>query len=1126
MTMFRRICFLMIPSLTLWSFVGTAAEPEVVWAYAAQSNLYAPPLAADVHPAPGLEIILSDSEAKRLRCISADGEQLWAYDGGFGFRLISAAALSSPAPDRPRLLAIANGDGIVRAVDAATGREVWRRPTGRVEWGGALWVDLDGDGVEEAVIATLDEGIYALNADGSVRWRHPAHADDAPPSIAGSAAAADADGDGTPSLFFCAQRGPMALHADGALRWTRELDSEFPGSPVIADLRGGDAALVCVSRHDHALWLFDARSGKTLHCAPLFGAPDAYAASAVAVGDITQDGAKEIVVGDGVGHLCAFSADAELLWLFKTKKPTPIGATLGDVDGDGAVDILAASGDHCLYALDPLGRMQWRFKTDLRLIYPPTIADVNGDGRADILLCGSDRTLRRISLGGAHDPARMPWPSRRGNPAQTGAAPAAAHAFVAVTRSLLLHGGFEYAKTSGEIAPPSEGSDIAARRAAQPRGWVFLAGEGSWALADAPVMEGTRALRVRGPARIATEHLAVEPGLRRISAALHFQGTAAPGAWLEWTGPQGRISTPEESAATLVETDATGEWTRLEILNAPPPRAAMAFRLIVDVPESAEIFLDAAECTGLVEEPMRARALVNQAGYDIGAPKRFTVQANWRAGAASFALIREDGTEAYRGALAHAGRIVGHYGNDWGYEYWRGDFSPFEEAGRYRIRVMMDDFTDGSWPFTIDHDLIWNRTARAACRFFYYQRCGMEIPGYHGACHLDDAVCPEGKTQHELWGGWHDAGDYNKYHNAPYVYGLLRAYGNRRAAFDALDAAPDDGLLPEILWGAHHVRRMIAPDGSAFGPITSGYGYWGPPELETDNVPGTGDERPISGAETGHDPAHHHAALARLAVFTDDKTSWTEAAARSLDYALSKNLRGVLQFSTAVDLYAATGDQKYAALARELFPASITATQECVDAVRRYDAVFGEDHAHILRDTLAARAEEMLTPADNPFGVYTFGPPERPNFFGTPADQGGWHVGTSSHLLGAATIVALAHQYAPDARYLQFIYDQINWTLGGNPYDISLMEGVGSAFPPTYHQRLTFAGVPRGAIPGGIVNGITWRAPGDDRPFFDMSGVDIPAFEPNEVWLPHNTHYLDALSALYAARDSHKQPGE
>jgi len=66
------------------------------WAFEAKSNLYAPPLVADVHPSPGREIIVGDSEARRLRCISADGRQIWECDGGWKKRLISAAALSAP----------------------------------------------------------------------------------------------------------------------------------------------------------------------------------------------------------------------------------------------------------------------------------------------------------------------------------------------------------------------------------------------------------------------------------------------------------------------------------------------------------------------------------------------------------------------------------------------------------------------------------------------------------------------------------------------------------------------------------------------------------------------------------------------------------------------------------------------------------------------------------------------------------------------------------------------------------------------------------------------------------------------------------------------------------------------
>jgi hypothetical protein len=36
----------------------------------------------------------------------------------------------------------------------------------------------------------------------------------------------------------------------------------------------------------------------------------------------------------------------------------------------------------------------------------------------------------------------------------------------------------------------------------------------------------------------------------------------------------------------------------------------------------------------------------------------------------------------------------------------------------------------------------------------------------------------------------------------------------------------------------------------------------------------------------------------------------------------------------------------------------------------------------------------------------------------------------------------------------------------------------------------------------------------DDRPYFDMRGLDIPDFEPNECWLPHNANYINALVNL------------
>ena len=156
----------------------------------------------------------------------------------------------------------------------------------------------------------------------------------------------------------------------------------------------------------------------------------------------------------------------------------------------------------------------------------------------------------------------------------------------------------------------------------------------------------------------------------------------------------------------------------------------------------------------------------------------------------------------------------------------------------------------------------------------------------------------------------------------------------------------------------------------------------------------------------------------------------------------------------------------------------------------------------------------MLEWSDNPFGFYTYGPKENSNFFGTPENHPKFAIGTNHYVLDAVEKMGLAYVYNPNPLYLEFIYNQLNWIFGNNPYGISLMEGVGSSFAPTYHHRYVLAGVPRGAVLGGIINGIVWKDIGVDTPYFDMSGVDIPYYASNEFWLPHNTNYLKAISVL------------
>lgn len=1108
--------------------------PRELWRYEAMSNLYAPPLVAELGIAPGLEIIVSDSEAGVIRCISARGEELWNFDGVWKKRLISPAALSAVSEQGLRKLVVANGDGTLVCIDAGTGTLLWRRDVGRVEWGGALWAQFDANGQESVVVGTEDAGVFALDGDGEMQWHFSS--DNVVPSlhIRGPLAVCDVYGDGVDEIFGLSRFGPFALDAAGKLLWKNFTGDDFPGGPVIADTDlDGYPELYAVSVDDAYLWCFDAVTGDVVWNVPLYGRVDTYSASSIAVGDITGDGVSEIVTGDGAGTLYAFRRDGVLLWTFSTQKPVHITVSLGDVTGNGRVDVLAACGDHFLYCLSGCGQIQWRYKTDLRLIYPATLADLDHSGTTDIVVCGSDRTLRRLTLEGRYSSQRMPWPSRRFDAAQRGASfhrDAIVPRTVTYDEMLVVHGDFEQGKVRDGLEQFDSGSPFYERLMARPRGWraeTFM--PGAWGLSDANVYSGDLSLEITAPMTMVSEPFDCVPTWRKVSAEVFAFGQDDMRATLRWSGNHGIV---REDPLSFSAHD--GVWTRLAVDDCVPPGGARRLVMALQT-TSAPVYWDNASIRVIHEERADFEVLVNQAGYDLGAPKRVMAQANFRAERMAFVLIDKEGIEHYKGELAYAGRIHGHYGNDWGYEYYSGEFSDFDAPGIYRVRVSLDDISEYSWPVVIGKNQLWNIAARPAYRFFFYQRCGTAVPGFYDACHLDDAVSPDGATQYDLWGGWHDAGDYNKYHNAPYVYGLAVAYDQRRTDFDALGAT-DTGaseFLDEILWGGDHVRRMVMDDGSAFGHITSGYGYWGPPELETDNIPGTGDERRGT-RERGDNPDAHQAALARIAVLLKDTADpdipldvWVNTAAHSLSYALDEGRRGLWQLSTAVDLYDVTGDTKYAlpaeTLREELMKSGMDAghiSAMHVEVIRRYDDVFHSAYAATLREAVIARAASMLANATNPFGVYTFGPPEQPDFFNTPADQGGWHVGTSSHLLEAAAFMAIAFQYEPDHRYLRFVYDQFNWTLGMNPYNISLMEGVGSAFAPTYHHRYTFAGVPRGAVPGGVVNGITWRSVGDDRPFFDMSGVDIPAYESNEVWLPHNTAFLNALAQLMNTKNN------
>lgn len=139
--------------------------------------------------------------------------------------------------------------------------------------------------------------------------------------------------------------------------------------------------------------------------------------------------------------------------------------------------------------------------------------------------------------------------------------------------------------------------------------------------------------------------------------------------------------------------------------------------------------------------------------------------------------------------------------------------------------------------------------------------------------------------------------------------------------------------------------------------------------------------------------------------------------------------------------------------------------------------------------------------------------PERTGFFIPHRNETGyWWQGESARLASLATAAVLAGREvdpAPQEAYgiqpplARFAQAQIDWTLGRNPYGLSMFYGLGQRNPPT---ALDSAGV---MLRGGISNGITGadgRDTGEGIAF--APGPEDHQWRWIEQWLPHSAWML------------------
>lgn len=291
--------------------------------------------------------------------LGADG-RVFALDGANGISLWTARFSATPvvttgeasfASFAPLVVKTQGGatsvvmatQGGVRAVNAETGRELWRTTLeGRAASG--VSTDMDGDGSAEVVVVTEDPGMFYVLNGSSGR--------------ALSNQKLDGETSGTPFPFADAntrgvvlgfKKGRVELRkADGSKASEVQIDGEVTTAPLIV-MRGQLAFLVVGT--DSGLWAMSVPDLKVLG---VIKAEDDAVRGALAAADVDGDGTTEIVMVTKRGRVALVTTtDGNVRW-YSEGATDAASATFADVNADGVLDVIVPGGDS--FALGFSGR--------------------------------------------------------------------------------------------------------------------------------------------------------------------------------------------------------------------------------------------------------------------------------------------------------------------------------------------------------------------------------------------------------------------------------------------------------------------------------------------------------------------------------------------------------------------------------------------------------------------------------------------------------------------------------------------------------------------------------------------------------------------------------------------------
>lgn len=212
--------------------------------------------------------------------------------------------------------------------------------------------DIDGNGVDEIIIGTVDNSIHVRNIKGETVWKATVS------GIPLTFSIEDIDGNGKKEIAAIVQ--------------------DAGGTLCLFDYRGN---IIWTYKSDFPFLCLD-------------------------IGDIDTDGKDEIVVGDVLGSIHLIKSDGNLRWKKSFSRSSISSINLGDINNDRKPEIVIGTCEDGVIALDVMGNRIWKVSTRLKTqrhhserlssVRSVIIDDIDSDGKPEILV--SSRPYGMISI--------------------------------------------------------------------------------------------------------------------------------------------------------------------------------------------------------------------------------------------------------------------------------------------------------------------------------------------------------------------------------------------------------------------------------------------------------------------------------------------------------------------------------------------------------------------------------------------------------------------------------------------------------------------------------------------------------------------------------------------------------